>query len=120
MPVEDNVKVTLTLTWVVTTRRLTATGTKLRLAQAARRLWGPNWRTASPVSFVSAKTPPLWAAASRSEWLKWSDQGSQLCVALGNRCSSHLVDGREHGAALAQSQPGLRDQALAWARARIS
>lgn len=95
-------------------------GSKLRLAQAAQRLWGSDWRGASPVSYVSNATPPLWAAAARGEWLRWSDQGELLCQAMGDRCTSTLVPGRAHGAQLANSHADLRNRALTWARAQVS
>jgi acetyl esterase/lipase len=95
-------------------------GVKQRLASAARRLWGPNWRTATPVSYVTTKTPPLWAAASTGEWLKWSDQGQLICTALGSRCSSTLVPGDDHGVHLAASHPRLRQQALRWANREVA
>ena len=94
-------------------------GSRVRLAQAAQRLWGSDWRTASPVSYVSSASPPLWAAAARGEWLRWSDQGELLCRAMGDRCTAPLVPGRAHGAQLANSHADLRNRALAWAQAQI-
>lgn len=100
--------------------QLTAAGSKFRLAQAARRLWGPNWRSATPVSYVTNATPPLWAAAAREEWLRWSDQGELLCQALGDRCTATIVPGRSHGAQLADTHAELRNRALNWAVAQVS
>ncbi len=95
-------------------------GSKFRLAQAARRLWGSDWRSASPVSFVTSASPPLWAAAARGEWLRWSDQGELLCQAMGDRCTAAIVPGRAHGAKLARSHADLRNRALEWAQAQVS
>ncbi len=97
-----------------------SSGIQFRLALAARRLWGSNWRAASPVSYVTDDSPPLWAAAARGEWLRWSDQGALLCQALGDRCTATIVPGRAHGAQLANSHAELRNQALRWASAHVS
>jgi acetyl esterase/lipase len=94
-------------------------GSKFRLAQAARRLWSADWRSASPVNYVTDASPPLWAAAARGEWLRWSDQGDLLCRAMGDRCTATIVPGRSHGAQLANSHADLRDRALKWAQARV-
>lgn len=96
-----------------------ANGESVQLARRAAPIWGFSARTTTALSYVSAKTPPLWVAASENEWLPWRTQGATLCAALGSRCRSHLMPGTEHGSRIATAFPALEDASLAWAESTV-
>ncbi len=96
-----------------------ASSESVQLGRRAAAIWGFSRRTTTALSYVNAKTPPLWVAASQNEWLPWTTQGKTLCDALGSRCRANVVPGTEHGSRIASAFPALEDASLAWAESVV-